>query len=355
MAHRVRAALVGCGPISERHILSWKSIPGVELVAVCDRHPENFASLVSKYDIRATYTDFQTLLAEVECDIVDIATRPHSHKELVFQAARAGKHILCQKPFAPTLKEAMEMIKACDEHGVRLMVCENWRWYIWYQLIRQLLNDGRIGDVLYFRMQFRNWFTTPKGALPAPIVLDQQKYLKDMEHLLMYEFAIHLVDVARFLFGDADSIYARLGRMSPQISGEDFALLVLDFGTMHGAIDASWCSREPQVPAKSEYLIIEGRTGSILLDRTGRIQIVNEDGGSEYPEYDWEGETKLETHFRLHRHFIDCILNNKPFQTDAKDNIKTLEIVLKAYESAAGNRVVELQKNSLLSEHNAAE
>jgi predicted dehydrogenase len=346
---------VGCGPISERHVLSWKAIPEVELVAVCDRHPENSARLASRHDIRKTYTDFHALLSDVECNVVDIATRPYSHRELVFLAARAGKNILCQKPFAPTLEEAREMIQACDEGKVRLMICENWRWFIWYQLIKQLLTEARIGDVCYFRMQLRNRFTIPHQSQPAAITQDPQTYLQKMERLLIYELAIHLLDVVRFLFGDPDSVYARTGRMSPSVRGEDFALLVLNFGRMHGVIDASWCSRVPPESAKSEYLLIEGNAGSILLDQTGRIRVVDERGESEYPKYDWQGETKLETHFRLHKHFVECILNDQPFQTDGRDNIKTLEIALKAYESAAGNAVIALQGDLLLSGRYAAE
>jgi predicted dehydrogenase len=355
MAPTLRVALVGCGPISERHVLSWKSIPEVELVAVCDRHPDNFAPLVARYGVKAAYVDFGTLLAQVDCDVVDIATRPYSHKELVLQAARAGKHILCQKPFAPTLEQGLEMIQACDAHGVRLMVCENWRWHVWYQRIKELLDGGRIGDVRYFRMRFHNWFTIDRGALAALILRDSQRYLKDMDRLIVYEIGIHLVDVARFLFGDARSVYARLGRMSPHISGEDFALLVLDFGPMHGSIEASWCSREPRERGKAETVAIEGTAGSVFLDPTGRLQIVNVRGDVDVPQYDWEGETKLNSHFRLHRHFVDCLLANTPFQTDARDNIKTLEIALKAYDSAAANRVMELQTDRLLSVRNAAQ
>ncbi|GAJ09871.1 unnamed protein product, partial [marine sediment metagenome] len=93
---------------------------------------------------------------------------------------------------------------------------------------------------------------------------------------------------------------------------------------------------------------IEGSKGSIILERQGRIQIVRGDGKISLPEYDWKGEKILKTHFRLHRHFVEGILENKPFQTDARDNIKTLEIALKSYDSAQDNKAIMLEKDRLL-------
>jgi len=348
MLNKLRIALVGCGPISERHLLSWKNTPEVEVVALCDRHKENLEQRSSEFGIERTFKDFKKLLEEVDCDIIDIATRPYSHKELVFEAAQAGKHILCQKPFALTLKEAQEMIGVCQDKGVRFMICENWRWFIWFRTIRDILNSGEIGEVKYARMTSHSWSTIPKGKSPPPLLVSAQSYLKDMKRLIIYEIGIHFVDVFRFLFGDANSVYARTEKMSSQIAGEDLALIILDFGKMYGIIDISWCSRYPKNRQKSEEMLIEGSKGSIVLDEQGRIQIIREDGKINLPEYDWKGETKLQTHFRLHKHFVQAILKRKSFETDAKDNIKTLEIALKSYDSAQDNKVIILEKDRLL-------
>jgi len=348
MLNRLRIALVGCGPVSERHLSSWKNIPRVEVVALCDRHEENLKQRSSEFGIKRTFKDFKKLLEEVDCDIVDIATRPYSHKELVFEAAQAGKHILCQKPFALTLKEAQEMIGVCQDKGVRFMICENWRWFIWFRTIRDILNSGEIGEVKYARLTSHSWSTIPKGENPPLLLEDPQSYLKDMERLIIYELGIHFIDVFRFLFGDANSVYARTGKMSWQIAGEDLALIILDFGRMYGIIDINWCSRYRKNEQESEEMLIEGSKGSIVLDEQGRIQIVRGDGKINLPEYDWKGETKLQTHFRLHKHFVEGILENKPFQTDARDNIKTLEIALKSYDSAQDNKAIMLEKDRLL-------
>lgn len=348
MLSKLRIALVGCGPISERHLLSWKNISEVEVVALCDRHQENLKQRTSEFGVKRTFKDFKKLLEEVDCDIVDVATRPYSHKELVFESAQAGKHILCQKPFAPTLKEAQEMIGVCEDKGVRFMICENWRWFIWFRVIKDILNSGEIGEVKYVRMISHSWSTIPKGKNPPLLLEDPQSYLRDMERLIIYEVGIHFADVFRFLFGDANSVYARTGKVSAQIAGEDLALIILDFGKMYGIIDISWCSRESKQEQKSEQMLIEGSKGSIILDEQGRIHIATENGKINLPEYDWKGETKLQTHFRLHRHFVEGILEGRPFETDAKDNIKTLEIALKSYDSAQNNKVVTLQKNGLL-------
>jgi len=322
------------------------------MVALGDLNKKNLRRRAEEFGISETFTSLEDLLRKVDCDIIDIATRPESHTELISLAARAGKHILCQKPFAPTLDDAVEIIEICDTYKVRLMVCENWRWFIWFQIIKKILNSGEIGEVKYVRGDF-NSKDIPKGQEPPFILSSSQPYFKEMSRLLVYEAGIHLIDVFRFLFGDANSVYARMGKMSSQIAGEDLALLTLDFGEMYGIIDMSWCSRNLKHEQKSEHMLksemlIEGSKGSIILDQQGRIQIVRGDGKIDLPEYDWKGEIILKTHFRLHRHFVEGILEGKPFQTDAKDNIKTLEIALKSYDSAQNNKVIMLNKDRLL-------
>lgn len=348
MQRRLRISVIGCGPISERHLTAWEAIPETEVVALCDRHPEHFNHLIEKFGKKETFTDFAELLKTVDCDIVDIATRPYSHKELVYQAAEAGKNILCQKPFAPTLAEAREMIEICEDRKIRIMVYENWRWFLWFQVIKRILSTGEIGELKYAKMISYNWLTIPVGNNPPPIYQHPQTYLKEMKHLLVYEAVIHLIDVFRFLFGEAHSVYAQMQKMSSRVAGEDYALIILTFEKMQGTIDASWCSREPQGEKKCEHMLIEGTKGSIILKKNGQVQIIREGGEVDFPEYDWKTETKIKSHIRVHRHFIDCILNNCPFQTDARDNIKSLEIVLKSYESAAENKVIKLQGDSLL-------
>lgn len=348
MQRKLRVSVVGCGPISVRHLTGWEAIPETEVVALCDRHPEHFDHLIKKFGNKETFTDFTELLRTVRCDIVDIATRPYSHKELVYQAAEAGKSILCQKPFAPTLTEAREMIEVCEDRKVRLMVYENWRWFGWFQVIKHILSTGEIGELKYAKMTSYNWLTIPVGNNPPLICQHPQTYLIEMEYLLVYEAVIHLIDVFRFLFGDPHSVYARIQKMSSHVRGEDYALVILNFEKMQGMIDASWCSRESQREKKCEHMLIEGTKGSVILHQDGRIQIVRGSGKSDFPKYEWKAETKIKSHIRVHRHFVDSITNNSPFQTDARDNIKSLEIVLKAYESAEENRVVKLQGDSLL-------
>jgi D-apiose dehydrogenase len=225
------------------------------------------------------------------------------------------------------------------------MVYENWRWFAWFQEIRKLLESTRIGEVKYYRLVSRSSFTIPGAGQPAPILSNGQRYLKDMGRLLVYEFGIHLIDVTRFLFGDVDRVYARMGRLSSDVRGEDHALVVLDHGPVSGSIDVSWCSREPFRPGgKAESLLIEGTGGSIVLETTGRIRIITPKNGTEYHPYDWEGETKLRSHFRVNEHFVRCLREETPFQTDGRDNVKTLEAALSCYESAERNSVVSLAR-----------
>jgi predicted dehydrogenase len=348
MRKQLKVGLIGCGTISIRHMAGWERVPQAEVVALCDRSPERFTRLITKYGRRETFTDIDDLLKNVDCEIIDIATRPDSHEELVCKAAEAGKHILCQKPLAPTLEAARRMVRVCEDNNVRAMVCENWRWFIWFQVIKRLLSSGVIGEAKYAKLTSHNWYTIPKGDDPVWILSHPQTYLKNMKRLLVYEMVIHHIDVLRFLFGDPDSLYARMGTMSEYIAGEDFVTIILNFTKMHCIIDASWCSREPQNQQKCEYMLVEGTEGSIVLNQNGRVQVVRTDGKSEFPDYNWKSETKTEAHFRVLKHFVDRIVDRASFQTDVRDNIKTLEIAIRSYESAREDRVIPLQKGKLL-------
>src|SRR5690606_937682 len=123
----LKVGLIGTGWWSEKHLQAWKRIPGVEITALCNRSRSKLEARAKEFDVpeHQLFSSIDEMLTEGNVDIVDIVTGPETHLEFVRKAAAAGKHILCQKPFASSLEEAELMVKVAREAGIRLMVTEN--------------------------------------------------------------------------------------------------------------------------------------------------------------------------------------------------------------------------------------
>src|SRR5688572_11853967 len=115
-----RVGLVGTGYWSENHLRAWQSLPSVRITALCDLDPERLREKAERYGVPAAqrFTDLSAMLNGAAIDIVDIVTGSETHRALAETAAKAGKHILCQKPLAPTLDDAEAMARVCREAGV---------------------------------------------------------------------------------------------------------------------------------------------------------------------------------------------------------------------------------------------
>lgn len=347
----LRGALLGCGQVSLHHLRAWAQIEEAEIVALYNR-------TVSKAEARAwqfgiplehVYGDYHELLDTEEVDFVDIATAPQIHREQVEAAAAHERHVLCQKPMAPTLEDAHAMIGACEAAGVLFSVNENWRWRSWYRDLKNLLNEGVIGRPHYVSIVKHRSVTLP-GRDGSPPPLAAEPHTMELNRLIVYDWGIHLIDVLRFLFGDVTSVYARMDKVSPHVKGEDRALLALDPGSIIGVIDISWATVLAQpdssnLDTRPENVTIEGDKGTIELLEHGNVLRVTAAGKtSQHAAYRGTPEEAYQASYTAaQRHFVECLRSGQIPETVASDNLRTLMATLAAYESAAGNQVVCLR------------
>lgn len=347
-----KIGLVGTGFWSEKHLKAWSRIPNVELAALCNRSRGKLTEKAKAYEIPEDrlYTTVEEMLASCELDIVDIVTGPETHLAMVTAAARAGKHIMCQKPFAPTYAEAAEMVRVTEECGVRMMVTENWRWLEPFQLIRRVLDTGELGRIQAVRYIHSDYYTPrmePSAVIPQP-------FFREMDKLLFYEMGAHWFDTWRFLFGTPERLYAQTSRISPYIRGEDSGIVVLSHRDFYGFMDMSWATRQkldkPLGDSVSilhlEQLNIDGENGTLKLYTSGKITLIDREGKVERTIAE---STKLDhedSHFRLQSHFIDALENGAPFQTSGADNLDTLRLLFGVYESASLNMPINLNPDN---------
>ncbi|MEM6466922.1 MAG: Gfo/Idh/MocA family oxidoreductase, partial [Pseudomonadota bacterium] len=207
----MRVGVVGAGFFAQFQIQAWKRIEGVELVGVAELDPARRAELAAE---GVTPFESASALLDAGIDVLDIATPPQTHAELVRLGFARAKAVICQKPFGGDLQTARTLVAQAGE--MPLFVHENFRFQPWYREISRLLGEGLIGDVVQARFALR-----PGDGVGPEAYLARQPYFQNMERFLIHETAIHLIDTFRYLFGELTSAYADLRRCNPVIAGED--------------------------------------------------------------------------------------------------------------------------------------
>ena len=339
----LRAALIGCGHISARHLPAWQASPDAELVAVCDLDLARAQERAREFGTPQAYDNVEAMLDAERLDCVDIATHDVTHTGLVSLAASKGLHVLCQKPLAPTVAEARAMVELTAKAGVRFMVMEMWRHLKPVRDMKRYLDQDLIGPVYALRL-----LAPPRVLRRTRPIDDQQPYLADLPKLMVYDTYIHHVDGIRYLLGDVTSVYARMSRINPAIVGEDRLFLVM--GHASGAtssIDASWAVPVER-PTKLHLgdFLIEGVDGALHLDpfdaelrhvTLAGTTLLERYGGSSIGGAGPMGQGAFNSCIG---DFAAGVRHDRPFESSAEDNLKTLAITLASYESVARGAVV---------------
>jgi D-apiose dehydrogenase len=337
----LRGALIGCGFFAINHLHGWNDVQGADIVAICDRSEQRLKLAGDQFAIAARYTDATAMLAAEKLDFVDIATTVETHRTLAELAVSHGLGVICQKPFAPTLADAKAIVGACAKAKRPLMVHENFRWQSPIQKVKSLLEAGEIGDPFWGRVSFRS----------AHDVFSGQPYLAEGQRFIIEDLGIHALDIARFLFGDAHNISARIKRVNTHIKGEDVATMLLDHGDgVASIVDCSYATKLERDLFPQTLLEIDGTQGSLRLGANYALTVTR-NGRTTHenvspPLLPWATRpwhNIQESVLHIQQHWVDCLRDCIEPQTSGRDNLKTLGLVEAAYLSAAELRTVMLR------------
>ena len=327
----LRGAVIGCGFFARNHLNAWSELPGVQLVAVCDRDPARAAEAAQAFAGGKAYEDPEALLASEELDFVDIVTQPATHRELVQLAARHRVPVICQKPLAPSLEDARAMVEACRVAGVPFMVHENFRW----QAPMRALADAAatLGDLFFGRISFRTGHD----------VYRNQPYLARDSRFAIYDLGVHLLDLARFFLGEVESLDCHARRVNPRIRAEDVVTMLLRMRSGAAAVvEISFFSKTDDDLFPQTLVHLEGTLGSATLGPHYELHRVTGEGSSRIRvpirTFSWTKpphEAVQESVVRIQSHWLDCIRERREPETSGADNLKTLELVFGSYQSAA--------------------
>lgn len=328
----LNGAIIGCGFFADNHLHAWRDIEGAQIVAACDRDPARLNHVRDAFGIDRLYDDAAAMLEAEDIDFVDIATTAPTHRPLVELSARHGLHIICQKPFAESMEDGRAMARAAADAGVTLMVHENFRWQSAIRAAKAKIEEGAIGAPFWGRVSFRS----------AHDVYAAQPYLATDEKFIIQDLGIHILDIARFLFGDVETLAATTKRVNPKIRAEDVATMMLRHDTgVTSIVDCSYATKLPEELFPQTLLEVDGAEGTLRLKPGYRLEVTNAAGTTEtdvsppllpWAERPWHNiqESVLD----IQRHFVRCLAEARAPETSGDDNLKTLALVYAAYHSA---------------------
>ena len=349
---KTRFGIIGTGNIAGFHAAAIKEAKNAELTAVCDSVPERVQAFAEKHGAAAE-TDLSLFLARKDIDVVTIATPSGAHADVAVPAARAGKHILCEKPIEVTVERARSIIDACEASQVKLACVFQARLNRNVQLIRQALDAGRFGRLILANAQVK-WFRSQEyydsGQWRGTWALDGGGALMNQ--------SIHIIDLLVYLAGPPESVFARTGTLTHSgIEVEDTAAAVIQFanGAM-GTIEAS-TSCAPGFPRRLE---ISGEKGSVVMedDRLTRWsfadplpedeQILKEGtkgdnlkGGFADPK-----AISHEGHRRLIEDLCEAIQNGREPAIPGREGLGAVELICGIYDSAQTGKPHIFKENS---------
>jgi UDP-N-acetyl-2-amino-2-deoxyglucuronate dehydrogenase len=340
-AWMIRFGLLGCGRIAKRHadLLGGNHIDRTSLVAVCDPVRARADAIAARFNIAVDY-NIDDFLARKDIDAVAVLTPSGMHAEHVIACAKAGKHVVVEKPMALRLQDADEMMRACDEAGVKLFVVKQNRFNVPVVKAREALEAGRFGRLIL-------------GTVRVRWCRDQSYYDQDSwrgtwayDGGVLTNQASHHVDMLEWFFGDVVSVHARATTALAKIETEDTAVATLKFrnGAL-GIIEATTAVRPRDLEGS---LSILGEKGSVEIAGFAVNQIRHWAFVDELPS-DKDVMEKFSVnppnvygfgHQAYYQHVIDCLIHQHAALVDGLEGRKSLELISALYESIeTGNEV----------------
>jgi len=321
--------------LSFAHLHAWsyarvlKELPETELVAVYDDDKSRLRKAAEAYGVRSLYVDYEELLKKEDIDAVIITSENARHAEMAIAAAEAGKHILCEKPIATTLKDADSMLMAAKRAGVKFQTAFVMRYHAATVQVKKLIEEGEIGKILAIISTNHGrypggWFGDPELAGGGAV----------MDH------TVHVADLMRwYTVDEVEEVYGVIGRkIRPELRVEDCALISLRFRTgIPASIDCSW-SRPDNWPIWGDvYMGIYGSEGYILVDAfKTNISVASEGRSFTWHYYGPDADRDMI------KDFVKVVLEDREPRASGFDGRQALEVALAVYESNRAGQPIKL-------------
>ncbi|MFC2123207.1 Gfo/Idh/MocA family protein [Bacteroidota bacterium] len=336
---KIKIAVFGCGFWSKFQIGGWFELPDAEVVALYNRTFSRAEERAREFSIDHYYDDAEKLLIEhPEVDVVDIITDVDTHEKFVTLAAKYKKDVICQKPMAPDYEAAKRMMDVTRKAGIRYYIHENYRWQPQFRRVKEILDTGIIGEIF----KCKTYFLT---AFP---VFETQPFLAQLERFALTDQGSHQFDVLRYFFGEARSLYCVTQQVNAGIRGEDVATTVIKMKSGVTCVqEISFSSILEKEVFPQTLLLIEGSKGSVRLDPDMVLHTTTKEGTTTesvpLKKYKWQTDrltNEPPSIVACNEDILQDLLGKEKAETTGSDNMKTVELVFAAYESARNNKVI---------------
>ena len=386
MTKELNVAIIGTKFMGKAHSNAWLNAPHFfdmetkpVLKVACGRNEADLKAFAERWGWQEVETDWRKVVARDDIDIVDISVPTSLHHDVAIAAAKAGKHIFCEKPFALTVAEAREMLEAAEAAGVVHYLNHNYRRVPAIRLTKRLIDEGRIGRIFHWRGTYlQDWIVDPNFPLTWHL---RKETAGAGPHA---DLNSHSVDLARYLVGEIKSVSAMMttfikerplpgagaatftsgeGGSSEmgEVTVDDAAFMIAEFE--NGALGAFETSRFAPGRKNYNYFEIYGSKGSIIfnLERMNELQVffrddpayvqgfrtimVTEGGEHDYIANWWPPGHIIGYEHEFHHavvDFMNAIATGSSIAPNFYDGLKEMEVLAAGMESAATGQKIEV-------------
>jgi predicted dehydrogenase len=341
--NRVKVGLIGTGFVGDLHAAAFQLVPDAEVVAAASPTPGKAKRFAQARGIPHAFEDYRELLAMKEIQLVTLGIPNDLHGRVTLDAAKAGKHVVCEKPLCRTLEEADEMIDACRKAGVLLLYAEELCFAPKYVRAKRLVEEGALGRPFLVKQSEEHF---------GP----HEPWFWDVERSgggVLLDMGCHSIEYARWVFGKprVKSVTAQLGLHvhADKTKGEDHSLCIVEYETGQvGLAENSW-AKQGGVDDRCEIYGSAGFTRADLL-RGSSLLTYSETG------YGYAVEKAATTRgytFTMFEeiwnygfpqemaHFVHCVQGKETPVETGEDGREVLKIIYAAYESAGSGRRID--------------
>jgi len=350
---KIKVGIIGTGSISNLHMAGYSALKNVEVVACCDINEKRALDYAKRYSIENVFTDYNEMLKMKDLDAVSVCTWNNGHAPATIAALKAKKHVLCEKPPAMNVGEAIEMEKAAKESGKLLMIGFVRRFGKNTRIMQDFISNGTLGDIYYAKTSCvrrcgnpGGWFSDKKRSGGGPLI----------------DLGVHMIDLARYLLGKPKAVavsgatFSKIGtrnnvkmidRYRPvdvddYCDVEDMAVAMIRFD--NGAVLNVETSFSQHIKEEKLTLELYGSKGGAVIEPEMEIFTENFDYLVDVKPVFAEDYDPFDANFKAETaHFIDCIENGTKCLNPVEDGVELMRILDAIYLSAETGREIMIE------------
>lgn len=352
---KLKVAVIGVGNISNCHIQAYKKLENAEIVAFCDINEKVLKSQGEKYGVTALFSSVSEMLDKMpDIQAVSVCTWNSAHAPCAIEALKRGVNVLLEKPMALSADEAKKIAEASEKSGAKLMIGFVRRYGNDCEIVKDFVKNGDLGEIYYAKATYLRrdgnpggWFGDKSRSGGGPLI----------------DLGVHVIDLVRYIMGNPKAVsvygatFAKLGNRPDSKAKKGYSSV--------SKSDNDVCDVEDLASAMIRFdngavLSVETSFSLNIKKDEGEIQLFGTKGGIKLdPEFEmftmtngYPSNVSLAMPTALDfnglfeneiAHFVDCVLNGKPFRSPAEDGVELMKILDAVYRSAQTGHEVTMQ------------